>query len=43
VLGPDKGLALINRLPGIDAIIIDAQGRLRYSEDLLEAAGPQDP
>lgn len=37
VLGPDKGLALIDRLPGIDAIIIDAEGRLRYSAD-LEAA-----
>jgi len=34
VLGPDKGLALIDRLPGIDAIVIDAAGRLRYSADL---------
>lgn len=40
VLGPDKGLALINRLPGIDAIVIDAQGQLRYSDDLAEATGP---
>lgn len=40
VLGPEAGLALIDRLPGIDAIIIDAEGRLRYSADLLEAAGP---
>jgi thiamine biosynthesis lipoprotein len=39
VLGPDKGLELINHLPGIDAIIIDAGGRLRYSDDLAEAAG----
>jgi thiamine biosynthesis lipoprotein len=39
VLGPEKGLALIDRLPGIDAIVIDAQGRLRYSADLAEAAG----
>ena len=39
VLGPDRGLELINRLPGIDAIIIDSDGRLRYSDDLAEAAG----
>lgn len=35
VLGPEKGLSLIDRLPGIDAIVIDAEGRLRYSADLL--------
>ncbi len=34
VLGPERGLALIDRLPGIDAIVIDADGRLRYSADL---------
>lgn len=39
VLGPDAGLALIDRLPGIDAIIIDASGELRYSADLADAAG----
>lgn len=40
VLGPERGLALIDRLPGIDAIIIDAEGQLRYSADLLEAVAP---
>lgn len=35
VLGVDRGLALINGLPGVDAILVDAQGRLRYSDDLL--------
>ena len=34
VLGPDKGLALIDRLDGVDAIIIDPEGQLRYSADL---------
>jgi FAD:protein FMN transferase len=34
VLGPDRGLALIDSLPGIDAIIVDAEGRLRYSAEL---------
>lgn len=38
VLGIKKGLALVNQLQGIDAIIIDAQGRLHYSDDLLRAA-----
>ncbi len=36
VLGPEKGIELIDRLPGIDAIIIDAQGNLLFSEDLEE-------
>ena len=39
VLGPSRGLALIDQLPGIDAIIIDAEGRLLYSADLAEATG----
>jgi thiamine biosynthesis lipoprotein len=34
VLGPQKGLELINRLEGIDAIIIDASGKMRYSDGL---------
>ena len=34
VLGPEQGIALIDTLPGIDAIVIDAQGTLRYSADL---------
>jgi thiamine biosynthesis lipoprotein len=37
ILGVDAGLALVNRLPGIDAILVDAQGQLHYSEDLLPA------
>ena len=36
VLGPDAGLELINRLDGIAAINIDAEGRLRYSAELVE-------
>lgn len=38
VLGPEKGLALINRLPGIDAIVIDANGKMHYSSELAELA-----
>ena len=36
VLGPQKGLELIDRLPGIDAIIVDPQGRLRFSAELAQ-------
>ncbi len=35
VLGIKKGLALVNRLQGIDAIIIDGDGKLHYSDELL--------
>ena len=38
VLGVSKGLALVNKLKGVDAIIIDAQGHLHYSDELLRAA-----
>lgn len=34
VLGPTKGLELINGLEGIDAIVIDASGKMRYSDGL---------
>jgi FAD:protein FMN transferase len=42
VLGPEAGLALIDQLDGVDAIIIDADGRLLYSRGLqpLAAAAP---
>ncbi|WP_235015342.1 FAD:protein FMN transferase [Oceanicoccus sp. KOV_DT_Chl] len=39
VLGIEKGLALVNRLPGIDAIIIDGSGKLHYSKELLMSGG----
>ena len=38
VLGADAGLALIDRLPGIDAVIVDSSGALRYSADISPAA-----
>ena len=34
VLGAEKGLALINRLPETSAIIIDREGNVTYSNDL---------
>lgn len=38
VLGIERGLALVNRLQGVDAIIIDGEGKLHYSADLLRQA-----
>jgi FAD:protein FMN transferase len=35
VLGAAKGLALINRLDGIDAVIIDDQRQVHYSDGLM--------
>lgn len=35
VLGVERGLALVNGLPGVDAIIIDGDGKLHYSDELL--------
>jgi len=34
VLGPEKGMKLIESLPGIQAIIVDAQGKVRYSSGI---------
>ncbi|MGK0441778.1 MAG: thiamine biosynthesis lipoprotein [Pseudohongiellaceae bacterium] len=37
VLGVKKGLALVNGLAGVDAVLIDNKGLLHYSDDLLMA------
>ena len=37
VLGLKRGLTLVNRLSGIDAIVVDAKGRLHYSNELMPA------
>lgn len=34
VLGVERGLALLNRLPGVDGVIIDRSGKVFYSEGL---------
>lgn len=36
VLGPDAGMALVNRLDGIEAIIIRTGGRLQFSDGLQQ-------
>jgi FAD:protein FMN transferase len=35
VMGAEKGLALINKMPGFDAIIITEQGKVLYSNGLM--------
>ena len=35
VLGEEKGLALINKLPGFDAVIINSSGKVSYSKGLM--------
>ena len=37
VLGLAKGLELVNRLPNIDAILVDSAGSMHYSEGLESA------
>lgn len=34
VLGPERGMALVERLPGVEAVIVDDQGRVMVSSGL---------
>ena len=43
VLGAEKGLALIESLPGIEAVIIDAAGRLHFTRGLAPPAAARPP
>ena len=46
VMGRERGLALIERLPGIDAVVVDDRGELYFSSGLLgpgNAPGPSRP
>ena len=38
VLGAARGLELIETVPGVDAVIVDAAGALHYSSGLLAGA-----
>ena len=40
VLGPEKGLALVDALGNVDAVLIDRGGVLRYSKSLLRLGPP---
>ena len=39
VLGPKDGIALVDKIPGIEAVIIDANGKMLYSAGLREFEG----
>jgi thiamine biosynthesis lipoprotein len=39
VLGVERGMALIESQPGVDAIVVDAEGRLHYSTGLRNHSG----
>lgn len=41
VLGKEKGLALVNNLDDISAILIDEHGKVFYSDDLAPAGTPE--
>lgn len=36
VLGVEQGLAIVDALPGVDAVVVDAEGRLHYSAGLQQ-------
>ncbi len=40
VLGLDRGIRLVEGLPGVDAVVIDAQGQLHFSSGLGNGAAP---
>jgi len=40
VLGVEKGLTLVDKLPGIDAVIVDKNHRLFFSKDLASENAP---
>lgn len=40
VLGVARGLALVETLPGVDAVVVDAAGRLHASSELLQGQPP---
>jgi thiamine biosynthesis lipoprotein len=43
VLGPEKTLAIINRMPQYDAVFIDTEGRVIYSNGLAPPPGAPPP
>jgi len=40
IRGPDAGMALINRLGDVSAIVVDKNGRVLYSKDLVDPSQP---
>jgi len=44
IMGPERGMALVERLEGVEAIIVDAQGKIHLSSGLasLQSEGAKD-
>ena len=40
VMGVQRGLALVESLPDVDAVVVDAEGTLHYSSGLLQGGTP---
>ena len=40
VLGLERGMRLVEDQPGVDAVVIDAQGRLHFSSGLDRGQAP---
>jgi FAD:protein FMN transferase len=40
VLGVERGMQIVASLPGVDAVVVDAQGQLHYSAGLLHGGSP---
>ncbi len=40
VLGVERGMQIVATLPGVDAVVVDAQGQLHYSAGLLHSGSP---
>ena len=40
VLGVERGMQIVASVPGVDAVVVDAQGQLHYSAGLLHGGSP---
>lgn len=43
ILGPEKGIAFIDSLPDVDAVVVGADGKVRYSKGLAPPAPAKAP
>ncbi|TKB75840.1 MAG: FAD:protein FMN transferase [Nitrospira sp.] len=43
VMGPERGMALIEQLPDVEGVIVDAEGRVLVSSGLRERVRPANP
>lgn len=43
VMGPEKGLEMINQLEDVSAVLINPQGQVTYSDDLAEPSANKNP